>query len=368
MARSTTSGLSLLHRDRTAIAPRNPLQNTTTAGTTQRGRRRSSPAGSPRFEGTSESVDICGAYRCRCGQPDRRPPRRGQQPKLVACAACPTSACCHPPRFTKVAGSSVAYQVIGDGPIDVIWVTSWFSHIDGRWQEPRWHRFWSNMSSWCRLILYDRRGSGASDAFPDGAHPTWEEWVEDLAAVMDAAGSQRAAVVASTDAGTVGALFAATFPERVSALVLVNSSARFLEAPDYPFGVTQELAESVIVAAERAWGNEALVDMVVPSMAHDHAYLEFWARYQRMVASPRTAGHQMRLQILTADIREILASINVPTLVLHRKSITMPIHTVEHGRYLADHIPGARFVELEGDDVVLPLGDQDPSSPRSRSS
>ena len=256
-------------------------------------------------------------------------------------------------------GSSVAYQVIGDGPIDVIWVTSWFSHIDGRWQEPRWHRFWTQMSSWCRLILYDRRGSGASDAFPDGAHPTWEDWVEDIAAVMDAAGSERAAVVASADAGPVGALFAATFPGRVSALVLVNSSARFLEAPDYPFGVTKEFAESFIAAAEPRWGNEALVDMVVPSMAHDPVYLEFWARYQRMVASPMTAGRQMRLQILTADIREILPSIKVPTLVLHRKGITMPIHTIEHGRYLADHIPGARLVELEGDDVVLPLGDQD---------
>ena len=99
--------------------------------------------------------------------------------------------------------------------------------------------------------------------------------------------------------------------------------------------------------------------MVVPSMAHDRVYLEFWARYQRMVASPRTAGQQMRLQVLTADIREILPSIKVPTLVLHRKGITMPIHTIEHGRYLADHIPGVRLVELEGDDVVLPLGDQD---------
>ena len=264
-----------------------------------------------------------------------------------------------PTHYTKVGGSSVAYQVIGDGPIDVIWVTSWFSHIDGRWQEPRWHRFWSEMSSWCRLILYDRRGSGASDAFPDGAHPTWEDWVEDIAAVMDAAGSQRAAVVASSDAGPSGALFAATFPGRVSSLVLVNSSARFLRGPDYPFGVTEEFAESLIAAAEHSWGNEALVEMVVPSMAHDPAYLEFWARYQRMVASPMTAGRQMRLQILTADIREILPSIKVPTLVLHRKGITMPIHTIEHGRYLADHIPGARLVELEGDDVVVPFGDQD---------
>jgi class 3 adenylate cyclase len=264
-----------------------------------------------------------------------------------------------PTRYTKVGGSSIAYQVIGDGPIDVIWVTSWFSHIDGRWQEPRWHRFWTQMSSWCRLIMYDRRGSGASDSFPDGTHPTWEEWVEDIAAVMDAAGSERAAVVASSDAGPSGALFAAMFPARVSALVLVNSSARFLRAPDYPFGVTQEEAESVIVAAERTWGNEALVEMVVPSMAHDRAYLEFWARYQRMVASPMTAGRQMRLQILTADIREILPSIKVPTLVLHRKGVTMPIHTIEHGRYLAEHIPAARLVELEGDDVVLPLGDQD---------
>ncbi|MEY2397399.1 MAG: hypothetical protein QOJ00_573 [Actinomycetota bacterium] len=262
-------------------------------------------------------------------------------------------------QYTKVAGSSVSYQVIGDGPIDVVWVTSWFSHIDGRWQEPRWHRFWTQMSSWCRLILYDRRGSGASDAFPDGAHPTWEEWVEDITGVMDAAGSERAAVVASADAGPSGALFAAAFPARVSALVLVNSSARFLQASDYPFGVTKESAESFIVAAERSWGDDALVEMVVPSMAHDRAYLDFWARYQRMVASPATAGRQMRMQILTADIREILPAIKVPTLVLHRKGITMPIHTIEHGRYLADHIPGARLVELEGDDVVAVLGDQD---------
>jgi class 3 adenylate cyclase len=264
-----------------------------------------------------------------------------------------------PTHYTKVSGSSVAYQVIGDGPIDVIWVTSWFSHIDGRWQEPRWHRFWSQMSTWCRLILYDRRGSGASDAFPEGAHPTWEDWAEDIAAVMDAVGSERAAIVASSDAGPSGALFAATLPGRVTSLVLVNSSARFLRGPDYPYGVTKDFAESFIAAAEHSWGNEALVEMVVPSMAHDRDYLEFWARYQRMVASPMTAGRQMRMQILNADIREILPSIKVPTLVLHRKGITMPIHTIEHGRYLAAHIPGARLVELEGDDVVLPLGDQD---------
>ncbi|MDQ6746995.1 MAG: alpha/beta fold hydrolase, partial [Candidatus Dormibacteraeota bacterium] len=264
-----------------------------------------------------------------------------------------------PTHYTRVAGSSVAYQVIGDGPTDLIWVTSWFSHIDGRWQEPRWHRFWSRMAGFSRLILYDRRGSGASDAFPDGTQPTWEEWVEDVGAVLDAAGSKKAAVVASADAGPTGALFAATFPERTSSLVLVNSTARFLEAPDYPHGVTREFAESVIQDARASWGNDALVQYVVPSMAHDLQYMEFWARYQRMVATPATALRQMRMQILSADIREILPAIRVPTLVLHRKGITMPIHTIEHGRYLAAHIPGARLVELEGDALVVPLGDQD---------
>ena len=264
-----------------------------------------------------------------------------------------------PTRFTKVAGSSVAYQVVGDGPIDLIWVTSWFSHIDGRWQEPRWHRFWSRLASFSRLIMYDRRGSGASDPLTETNHPTWEQWVEDAVAVLDAAGSRRAAVVASADAGPTGILFAATYPERTSSLVLVNSSARFLEAPDYRFGAGRAFTDEVIARTEASWGNDALVQNVVPSMADDPEYLAWWARYQRMIASPALAGRQLRMQLLTADVRSVLPAIRVPTLVLHRRGITLPIHTIEHGRYMADHIPGARMVELEGDDLVATLGDQD---------
>lgn len=254
-------------------------------------------------------------------------------------------------KYVDVGGSQVAYQTVGSGPIDVLQVTTWFSHIDGRWQEPNMARFQNRLASFSRLIVFDKRGSGASDPFPPGRQPTWEDWLDDVTAVLDAVGSERAALMAYGDSGPQAILFAATFPERTSALILGNTTARAVRAPGYPFGATPEEREAIVQAAIVSWGKDAYMQIIVPSKADDPEFLEFLARYERMIASPRRAEEQMRLS-MQMDVRDVLSSIRVPTLVVHRRDIATPMFSVEHGRYLAANIAGARLVEIEGSDLM----------------
>jgi class 3 adenylate cyclase len=196
--------------------------------------------------------------------------------------------------------------------------------------------------------MFDRRGAGASDPVPLDALATWEEWTEDLRAVLDAVGSERAAIYAELDAGPVGMIFAATHPERTSALVLGNTVARYAKAEDYPDGAAPEAVEQIVEMFRTTWGTEQLIARVFPSMASDPAFLRWRAKFTRASATPRTAAAQYRY-IFGMDVRSVLSTIAVPTLVLHRSNFSLV--PIEHGRYIADHIPGARFVEVAGGDA-----------------
>jgi class 3 adenylate cyclase len=241
----------------------------------------------------------------------------------------------------------VAYQVMGDGERDLLVIMDGFIPIDTMDAEPRLARSMRRLGSFARLIRFDRRGIGLSDPVSPSAPPTLEQWVEDALAVLDAAGSTEAVVLAPAEASLVGLLFAATHPGRVSALVIVNGWARGLVDTDYPRGISKERAEQFLDAtnpspeASTAEG----VAMFAPSAANDRNFREWWDETGRRGASPATARALTRVAI-ESDVRAVLPAIRVPTFVVHFRDE----YFVELGRYLADRIPGARFVEIDGAD------------------
>lgn len=250
----------------------------------------------------------------------------------------------------------IAYQVVGEGPIDLVYLSGSTSHIDMRWELPAFTRFLERLAGFSRLILFDRRGTGASDPIPFDRTPTWEEWAEDLRAVLDEVGSQRTALFATLDGGPMAIVFSAMHPDRVRALILANSGARVLAADDYPAGMTEENFAALIAALEKGWGTEALAAALSPTVAGDPETRAWFARYMRASATPRALVAQQRA-MATLDVRAALPLITVPTLVLHRRGLQ--VVPIELGRYVAGSIPGATFVELEGSDSLLlgPDGD-----------
>ena len=256
-------------------------------------------------------------------------------------------------RYARLDDAYIAFQVVGSGPRDIVFMSAWFSHVDGRWEEPRFAAMLRRLSGMGRLILFDKRGSGASDPLPSD-EPTWEQWSDDILAVMDAAQSDRAAVVGVGDSGPMAILFAAHHPERVSSLILANTGARLTRADDYPMGLTGAELDRFLDRAQRTWGTGGVTDVFSTSAADDDRYRQWWARYQRMGASPGRSIKMARL-IFQMDARAVLPQIRVPTLILHRKDFRF--FPIEQGRYLAEHIPGAKLVELEGNDGFLYLGD-----------
>ncbi len=253
-------------------------------------------------------------------------------------------------RYVEVGGAEVAYQVVGQGPQDVVYVPG-FGHVDLRWDNPVWAAFLERLTSFSRLILFDRRGTGASDAIPDTAMPTWEEWADDVRAVLDAAGSERAVVLAETDGGPTGLLFTAMQPERVSGLILANTTARRLKADDYPMGISVEAAHDLLERFRQTWGTADITRLAWPSRANDAEFRRWVAKETRAIATPKNAAAQTRYIIENLDARKALPLIQVPTLVLSSKDNRA--YTIEEGRYLADHIDGARFVELPGGDLFV---------------
>jgi class 3 adenylate cyclase len=253
-------------------------------------------------------------------------------------------------RYVEVGGADVAYQIVGQGPPDVVYVPG-FSHVDVTWEDPVFVAFLERLASFGRLILFDRRGTGASDAVPDTAMPTWEEWADDIRAVLDAARSERAVVLAETDGGPAGLLFTATHPERVTGLILSNTTARRLRANDYPIGMTPEAADDLVEMYREAWGTPKMVTVTLPSRVNDARYLQWLAKAGRAGATPRSAAAQIRYMIENLDARHALPLVQVPTLVLHSKDNS--VYSIEQGRYLADHIAGATFVELPGADLYV---------------
>jgi class 3 adenylate cyclase len=253
-------------------------------------------------------------------------------------------------RYARLGDDRIAYQTLGNGPPDLVLALGSFGHLDIAWEDPGSALFLRTLASFCRLILFDRRGMGASDPLPPDPLPPWESYAEELAAILDEVGSQRAAIMGQNDAGPTALFFAATRPERTSALVLAHTSARYVVADDYPIGLPATVMEALLAEIDQLWGTEALAAMMVPSRADDARFRRWFAKLQRTGASPRVVQVLLRAA-LEVDVRPILPLIQAPTLILHRKDVQ--ILTLEHSRYLAEHIPGARLVELPGADAAL---------------
>ncbi|HEY6403172.1 MAG TPA: alpha/beta fold hydrolase [Blastocatellia bacterium] len=257
---------------------------------------------------------------------------------------------------TSTGGVNIAYQVIGEGPLDLVFVMGWVSHLEYSWQEPSFARFLTRLASFSRLILFDKRGTGLSDPVPLSELPTLEQRVTDVQAVMDAVGSKRAALLGVSEGGPMCGLFAATHPERTESLVMIGSYARRLWAEDYPWGPTERERADFMYEMKRDWGGPIGIEERAPSMAGDPQFREWWGTYLRMGASPAAAMALTRMNA-EVDVRSVLPSIRVPALVIHRKDdACLP---VEGGRFVASRIPGAKYVELEGKDHLPFAGDQD---------
>jgi class 3 adenylate cyclase len=257
----------------------------------------------------------------------------------------------HDTHYVTVGDSDVAYTVFGDGPVDLLYFYGLGSHVDMFWEDEGSARWLSALSSFSRLIFFDRRGTGASGSVSVNAMPAWEEWTDDVLAVLDAAGSDRAAIFASLDAGPIAMLFAALHPSRVSALILANTSARFLVDDDYSIGISPETLDAQIDLIRSLWGTPELSRFTNPAVAADTEFAIAYARRLRAAASPSTAAAQYRYIMESLDVRAMLPLIQAPTLVVHTSE--NPIVPPDHGRYIADHVVGAKFVEVPGAGVSL---------------
>lgn len=248
--------------------------------------------------------------------------------------------------YAKSGEIGVAYQVVGEGEMDLVLAFPFVSHLDLVWESPALTHFVERLASFARVILFDRRGVGLSD--PLSAPATLEERMDDVRAVMDAAGSERAALLGASEGGTMCMLFAATYPERTSALVLCGAMARSTWAEDYPWAPEKEAAEeSLHQLLAPVWGKGASLEIFAPSLADNEQALEFQARYERQAASPMRVQRFFEM-FLDLDVRDVLPLIQAPTLVMHRRHDRAV--NVRAGRWLAEQIPGSRFVELEGGD------------------
>jgi pimeloyl-ACP methyl ester carboxylesterase len=246
---------------------------------------------------------------------------------------------------------SIAYQVIGNGPLDLVVVPGWVSNIDLFWEEPSFVRFFQGLAEFSRVILFDKRGCGLSDKVLHA--PTLEERMDDVLAVMDAVGSDRVSLFGYSEGGSMSSLFAATYPERTQALIVAGGYARKLKADDYEWGVTEEDRQAYFDELPDVWGGPVGIEYIAPSRANDLRFKEWWAKFLRNSASITTSALISRAN-MEVDIRHILPSIQVPTLILHAKGDLLV--TIENGRYLAEQIPGASLVELETPDHLPWVG------------
>ena len=252
--------------------------------------------------------------------------------------------------YARLGSQRVAYEVAGDGPIDLVHTPGSWGAFDTDWEDPVAELFLRRLASFTRLIRFDRRGTGASDPLTLDALPPWEAFVEELECVMDSVGSKRAAIMTAYDAGPMGMLFAASKPELTTALILVNTSARFLIADDYPIGVPPEAVEEIGRTITDRWGTEEHVALQVPSRAHDPRFCRWYAKKTRSIAGPAAVSAFFQ-STSKGDARVLLPAIHEPTLVLHR--VGYHYVPIAMGRYIAEHIEGAKFVELPGSDGPL---------------
>jgi class 3 adenylate cyclase len=265
-------------------------------------------------------------------------------------------------RFAKSGDVHIAYQVVGDGPIDLVWIPDWLSNVELQWEEPLIARFLERLASFSRLLLFDKRGSGLSDRTVDLDVFTLEVRIDDIRAVMDATRSEKAFVFgAGDDGGAIASVFAATNPDRTSGLILCGGRAKGIASEDYPYGYDASAPHVWNNETASFWGSDAYARRwfrsLAPSVAHDDMAV---ARYARMLRQSSSPGSELAFEqaTTTLDLRAMLSAIHVPTLVVHRTSDTdVPVAA---GRDLAERIAGARFVELEGTDSYPWAGDQGP--------
>ena len=258
-------------------------------------------------------------------------------------------------RYVQNGDVNIAYQVVGDGPVDIVFVMGWVSHLEYFWKHHLFASFLEQLSSFSRLILFDKRGTGLSDRVPIDHLPTLEQRMEDVHAVMDAVGSERAVLVGVSEGGPMCSLFAATYPERTAGLVMIGTYAKRIWDEDYPWAPTETQRAAFIDLMRREWGGPVGIDERSPSMAGDLEFRNWWAEYLRNGASPGAAVAltQMNAEI---DVRGVLPSVRVPTLVIHRSG-DMCLKADE-GRFVAGQIPDAKYVELGGIDHLPFVGDQ----------
>jgi pimeloyl-ACP methyl ester carboxylesterase/class 3 adenylate cyclase len=258
--------------------------------------------------------------------------------------------------YARSGDVNIAYQVIGDAPLDLVFVMGWVSHLEYFWREPSFARFLLRLASFSRLILFDKRGTGLSDRVPINQLPTLEQRMDDVRAVMNAVGSERAALCGVSEGGPMCSLFAATYPEKTLALVMIGTYAKRIRDAEYPWGPTAEQREEFFEVMRQHWGGPVGIDERAPSVADDPKFRDWWATYLRMGASPGAAVALTKMNA-EIDVRNVLPSIRVPSLVIHRTDDQCL--KVEEGRFVAERIPGAKFVEFPGHDHLPFVGDQD---------
>jgi len=259
--------------------------------------------------------------------------------------------------YAKSGDVHIAYHVVGEGPIDLVIIHGFISHLENQWENPALARFLDRLASFSRLIVFDKRGTGLSDRVAESALPTLEQRMDDIRAVMDATGSSRAAMFGLSEGGPLSTLFAATYPARTAALIMFGAYAKWIRSEDYPWAPTREQHEAALEAYEKHWGTPIGLKILAPSVANDERMRQWYARHQRVSASPGAGVTLYRMNI-EVDIRAILPTIRVPTLILHRSGDRLL--PCQGARYMAGQIPAAKFVELPGDDHIPWIGDTEP--------
>jgi pimeloyl-ACP methyl ester carboxylesterase len=260
-------------------------------------------------------------------------------------------------KYAKSGDVHIAYQVVGDGPVDLVYVPGFVSNVEEVWQEPHARRFHERLASFSRLITFDKRGTGLSDPVPIADLPTLEQRMDDLRAVMDAVGSERAAILGHSEGGVMCILFAATYPERTAALITLGSFAKRIWSEDYPWAPTPEQRELDYADVEQTWGRDLDLNVYAPSMLEDRAFKSWVVGWMRRCASPQAALALLKMNT-QADVRDILPSVYVPTLVMNR--IGDQDVKVDEARFIAARIPDAKLVELPGADHMMWVGDTEP--------
>jgi len=248
-------------------------------------------------------------------------------------------------RYAMNGDLAVAYQVFGDGPRDILVIPNWFTNVEAWWEMPEFVRWFEYIASFARLILFDQPGTGVSDPISFDAPPSLEQWVDSARVVLDAAGSEEAALLAVDGAFPIAALFAATYPARTTALVSFDGYARLLVGDDYPFGMERQTLEDLLGAIDGLWGTGATQATLNWDVVWTEELTNRWARLERQMASPAVARKMYRL-LAELDVTDILPSIQAPTLVVHHAE--SPIFNADYGRYIADHVPNAKLVLIPG--------------------